>query len=82
MKIYQKFYHRTPFVRIFEPPELPEIKFAVGSNYCDIGFKIDRRVGKIKVISVLDNLLKGAAGQAVQNMNIMSNFPETCGLNF
>lgn len=78
--VYQKFYQKAPFVRIFEPPNLPEIKFSVGTNYCDIGFAIDKRVGKIKVISVIDNLLKGAAGQAVQNMNIMSGFPETCGL--
>jgi len=80
LEIYQKFYQKAPFVRIFEPPNLPEIKFVAGTNYCDIGFSIDERVGKIKVISVIDNLLKGAAGQAVQNMNIMSGFSETCGL--
>jgi len=80
LEVYQKYYHKAPFVRIFEPPNLPEIKFVTGTNYCDIGFSIDERVGKIKVISVIDNLLKGAAGQAVQNMNIMSGFPETCGL--
>ena len=80
LEIYQKFYQEAPFVRIFEPPNLPEIKFVTGTNYCDIGFAIDKRVRKIKVISVIDNLLKGAAGQAVQNMNIMSGFPETCGL--
>ncbi len=80
LEIYQKFYQEAPFVRIFEPPNLPEIKFVAGTNYCDIGFSIDERVGKIKVISVIDNLLKGAASQAVQNMNIMSGFPETCGL--
>ncbi len=80
LEIYQKFYQRAPFVRIFEPPNLPEMKFSVGTNYCDIGFSIDERMGKIKIISVIDNLLKGAAGQAVQNMNIMSGFPETCGL--
>ena len=80
LEIYQKFYQEALFVRIFEPPNLPEIKFVAGTNYCDIGFSIDERVGKIKVISVIDNLLKGAAGQAVQNMNIMSGFPETCGL--
>lgn len=80
LEIYQKFYQKAPFVRIFESPNLPEIKFVAGTNYCDIGFSIDERVGKIKVISVIDNLLKGAAGQAVQNMNIMSGFPETCGL--
>lgn len=80
LEIYQKYYHKAPFVRIFEPPNLPEIKFVAGTNYCDIGFSIDERTGKIKIISVIDNLLKGAAGQAVQNMNIMSGFPETCGL--
>ena len=80
LEIYQKYYHKAPFVRIFEPPNLPEIKFVAGTNYCDIGFSIDERMGKIKIISVIDNLLKGAAGQAVQNMNIMSGFPETCGL--
>ena len=82
LEIYQKYYHKAPFVRIFEPPNLPEIKYVAGTNYCDIGFTIDERVGKIKVISVIDNLLKGAAGQAVQNMNIMSGFPETEGINF
>ena len=80
LEIYQKYYQKAPFVRIFEPPNLPEIKFVAGTNYCDIGFSIDKRVNKIKIISVIDNLLKGAAGQAVQNMNIMSGFPETCGL--
>ena len=80
LEIYQKYYQEAPFVRIFEPPNLPEIKFSVGTNYCDIGFSIDERMGKIKIISVIDNLLKGAAGQAVQNMNIMYGFPETCGL--
>jgi len=80
LEIYQKYYHKSPFVRIFKPPNFPEIKYVTGTNYCDIGFAVDKRVGKIKVISVIDNLLKGAAGQAVQNMNIMSGFPETCGL--
>ena len=81
LEAYQKFYQKAPFVRIFKPPNLPEVKFVVGTNYCDIGFTIDERVGKIKIISVIDNLLKGAAGQAVQNMNIMSGFPETEGIN-
>ncbi len=80
LEVYQKYYQKATFVRIFKPPNLPEIKFVAGTNYCDIGFSIDERMGKIKIISVIDNLLKGAAGQAVQNMNIMSGFPETCGL--
>ena len=81
-KIYQEFYQDTPFVRVFEPPNLPEVKFVAGTNYCDIGIKIDKRVGKIKVVSVIDNLIKGAAGQAVQNMKIMFGWLETSGLNF
>jgi len=80
LKVYQKFYQKAPFVRIFTPPNLPETRFVTGTNYCDIGFSIDERTGKIKVISVIDNLTKGAAGQAVQNMNIIYGFPEICGL--
>jgi len=81
LEAYQKFYQKAPFVRIFKPPNLPEVKFVVGTNYCDIGFTIDERVGKIKIISVIDNLLKGAAGQAVQNMNIMFGVDEKTGLD-
>jgi len=80
LKVYQKFYQKAPFVRIFIPPNLPETRFVTGTNYCDIGFSIDERTGKIKIISVIDNLIKGAAGQAVQNMNIMFDFSKTCGL--
>jgi len=82
LEVYQKFYQKAPFVRIFEPPNLPELRFVAGTNYCDIAIAIDKRTGKVKVISVIDNLIKGAAGQAVQNMNIMSGFPETEGINF
>lgn len=78
---YKDFYHNSPFVRIFNPPDLPEIRFVQLTNYCDIGFAIDKRAGVIKVISVLDNLTKGASGQAVQNMNIMYGLPEDTGLN-
>jgi N-acetyl-gamma-glutamyl-phosphate reductase len=80
LKAYKKFYQGAPFVRLFNPPSLPEIIFATKTNYCDIGFAIDQRMGKIKVISVIDNLTKGASGQAVQNMNIMFGFPEDSGL--
>jgi N-acetyl-gamma-glutamyl-phosphate reductase len=51
-----------------------------GSNYCDIGLQVDRRTGRVLVISVIDNLVKGAAGQAIQNMNILFGLPETTGL--
>jgi N-acetyl-gamma-glutamyl-phosphate reductase len=78
--LYQNFYQDAPFVRIFNPPDLPEIRFVQLTNYCDIGFALDRRVGKIKIISALDNLTKGASGQAVENMNIMFNLPEEMGL--
>jgi Acetylglutamate semialdehyde dehydrogenase len=81
-KIYQEFYQNAPFVRIFKSPNLPEIKYVVGTNYCDIGFAVDKRTGKVKVISAIDNLIKGAAGQAVENMNIMFDFSETEGINF
>ena len=80
LNIYKEFYQNAPFVRIFSPPELPEIRFVTKTNYCDIGFAIDKRMGKIKVISVIDNLSKGASGQAVQNMNIMFAFRENLGL--
>jgi N-acetyl-gamma-glutamyl-phosphate reductase len=80
LKAFKKFYRDAPFVRIFNPPALPEIRFTVETNYCDIGFAIDNRTGIIKVISVIDNLVKGASGQAVQNMNIMFGFPQSLGL--
>lgn len=80
LNIYKEFYQNAPFVRIFSPPELPEIRFVTKTNYCDIGFAIDGRMGKIKVISVIDNLSKGASGQAVQNMNIMFGLRENSGL--
>ncbi|HEY3347086.1 MAG TPA: N-acetyl-gamma-glutamyl-phosphate reductase, partial [Nitrospirota bacterium] len=51
-----------------------------GSNFCDINFKLDHRTGRVVVVSAIDNLVKGAAGQAVQNMNIMNGFNETEGL--
>ena len=78
--LYQKFYQGAPFVRIFEPPNLPEIRFVQLTNYCDIGFALDKRMGMIKVIAVIDNLTKGASGQAIQNMNIMFNLSENMGL--
>ena len=79
-KVYEEFYHEAPFVRIFTPPALPEIRFVTETNYCDIGFAVDDRTGIIKVISVIDNLTKGASGQAVQNMNIMFGLTQSDGL--
>jgi N-acetyl-gamma-glutamyl-phosphate reductase len=78
--VYDRHFADEPFVRLLRPPELPETKFVSGSNFCDIAFRLDRRTGRLIVISVIDNLVKGAAGQAVQNMNIMQGWPEETGL--
>lgn len=73
-------YKDEPFVRVYPPNSLPQIEAVWGTNYCDIGAKVDPRTRTIVVISVTDNLVKGAAGQAVQNMNIMFGVSETTAL--
>lgn len=75
---YEGFYADAPFVRLRR--EAPTLKDVRGSNYCDLYATYDQRTGMVLVISVIDNLLKGAAGQAVQNMNLMFGFEETLGL--
>jgi len=80
--IYRKFYKDAPFVRICDPGTYPELRFVRGSNYCDIGLAYEKRTRKLIAISAIDNLCKGAAGQAVQCMNIMFGLPETSGLQF
>jgi len=77
---YADFYRESHFVRIIKEPNLPETRFVRGSNYCDLALKPDRRTGRLIIISAIDNLLKGASGQAVQNMNIMLGLPEANGL--
>ena len=79
-ELYREVYAGEPFVRVYPPGRLPELKDAVGTNNCLIGFKVNPRTKNLIVVSAIDNLLKGAAGQAVQNMNIMQGFPETSGL--
>lgn len=75
-EIYDEFYGDEPFVRVLDFEEIPRLSAVRGSNYCDIGcFQIDHN-GRIVVISAIDNLVKGASGQAVQNMNIMCGFDE------
>ena len=81
-KIYQEFYANAAFVRICEPGSYPEPRFVRGSNYCDIGLAYEPRTGKFMAISAIDNLCKGAAGQAVQCMNVMFELPEQTGLDF
>lgn len=78
--IYRDFYSDDYFVRVIE--DIPETKWVKGSNFCDIGIRFDKRTNRIITISAIDNLIKGAAGQAVQNMNIMCGFDEWEGLNF
>jgi len=79
--LFEKFCKNLPFVK-FTGTEMPQLKDAVGTNMCLVSFGFDERTGTLKIFSVLDNLLKGAAGQAVQNMNIMMEFEEKEGLDF
>ena len=77
---FTAFYKGKPWVRMFATPMLPQIQFSLNSNYCDLGFCLDESTQRLIVVSCLDNLLKGAAGQAVQNMNLMYEWPEEEGL--
>jgi len=79
--VYDKYYKNEKFVRVLEKDLCPETKWVEGSNYVDVNFKIDARTGRIIMMGAIDNLVKGAAGQAVQNMNLMFGFDEAEGLN-
>lgn len=74
------FYSDRPFVRLCPEDRLPDTRHVRGSNYCDIGFRLNHRTNSLILISAIDNLVKGAAGQAVQNMNLMLGWDETLGL--
>lgn len=78
---FQDYYQEDPFVRIRKPGNMPQTKEVYGSNYCDIGFHIDERTNRIVIVSVIDNLVKGASGQAIQNMNLMNGWEETSALS-
>ena len=78
--VYDQYYAKEKFVRVLDRDVCPETKWVEGSNYVDIGFKIDPRTNRIIMMGAIDNLVKGAAGQAVQNMNLMFGLPETEGL--
>lgn len=78
--IFSDFYQNSPMARLHATPHLPEIQHAVRTNYCDLGFALAPDGKRLLVVSVLDNLLKGAAGQAVQNMNLMCGWNEEEGL--
>lgn len=77
---YDKYYAKEKFVRVLDKGVCPETKWVEGSNYVDINFVIDERTGRIIMMGALDNLVKGAAGQAVQNMNLLFGLPESMGL--
>lgn len=77
---YDKYYAGEKFVRVLEPGVCPETKWVEGSNYVDVNFVIDERTGRVIMMGALDNLVKGAAGQAVQNMNLLFGLPEDEGL--
>ena len=80
LKIYSDFYKDEPFVKVYDAGRLPEIKHVANTNVCHIGLKVNEEKGLAVIVTAIDNLGKGAAGQAVQNMNIMCGFNETSGL--
>ncbi len=85
-RLYRETYGDEPFVRVVKERtglyRYPEPKILAGSNYCDVGFALDKERGRVVVLAAVDNLMKGAAGSAVQCMNLMCDFPETLGLEF
>jgi N-acetyl-gamma-glutamyl-phosphate reductase len=80
LSIYEEAYAEEPFIRLYAPGKVPDLHSVQRTNFCDIGFVFDAESQRITVIAAEDNLGKGAAGQAVQNMNLMLGFPETQGL--
>lgn len=82
LKLYQNFYENEPFIRIYPPNIYPNTVNVRGSNFCDIGISYHDKWKRILIVSAIDNLVKGGAGQAVQNMNIMAGFEENLGLDY
>jgi N-acetyl-gamma-glutamyl-phosphate reductase len=80
LAVYESRYAGEPFIRLFNPGHMPDLRGVAHTNYCDIGVALDSATGRAVVVSAIDNLIKGAAGQAVQNMNLMLGYPETEGL--
>jgi len=85
-RVYREAYHGEPFVRIVTEPaglyRYPEPKILAGTNFCDLGFALDAHANRVVAVAALDNLMKGAAGTAVQCMNLVAGYPETMGLDF
>ncbi len=80
LELYRDFYRGEYFVRVYDEGELPESNHVAGSNFADIGLVVDKRLNRVIVVAAIDNLVKGAAGQAVQNMNLMFGLDEKTGL--
>ncbi len=80
LAIYQKQYENEPMVRLYKPGQVPDVQSVSRTNFCDIGIKYDPKTSRAVIVAAIDNLGKGAAGQAVQNMNLLLGFPETTGL--
>ncbi|SES75675.1 N-acetyl-gamma-glutamyl-phosphate reductase [Salinibacillus kushneri] len=79
---YDMYYDHTPFIRVRPEGSLPSTKEVYGSNYCDLGVTVDKRTGKLTIVSVIDNVVKGASGQAVQNMNLVNGWDIDEGLKY
>jgi N-acetyl-gamma-glutamyl-phosphate reductase len=77
---YREHYRDAPFVRVLPEGAFPETKQVAGSNFCDIGIAVEQRTGRAVVVTAIDNLVKGAAGQAVQCLNLMAGWDEAAGL--
>ena len=80
LAIYAQRYAGEAFIRLYPAGHLPDLHAVARTNYCDIGVAVDPATGRAVVVSAIDNLVKGAAGQAVQNMNLLLGYPETEGL--
>jgi N-acetyl-gamma-glutamyl-phosphate reductase len=80
LNIYEDSYGEEPFVRLYAPGKVPDLRAVQHTNFCDIGFVFDSSSKRGVIVAAIDNLVKGAAGQAVQNMNLALGFPETEGL--
>jgi N-acetyl-gamma-glutamyl-phosphate reductase len=80
LAIYDSRYSKEPFVRLYHPGRVPDLHAVARTNFCDVGVTLDPRTGRAVVVAAIDNLVKGAAGQAIQNMNLMLGLPETEGL--
>ena len=80
MAVYDKYYRDEYFVRVLEKDVVPQTRWVEGSNFADVNFKIDTRTNRVVMMGAIDNMVKGAAGQAIQNMNLMFGLPENTGL--